>query len=294
MAFNTDRNMTNIISIPTPPQLSLPEQVVQAFLTPRRAAPAPEFLPPPVCSELVDTPSGRIALRRAGHGPRVLLLHGWEGQSADMAAFAAPLIEAGHEVVVMDLPAHGASEGRQTHIPHSARALLAVGQALGPLLAVVAHSVGSAVLAEALHQGLEARRAVLIGAPAHYAAYARQVAAIAGLDAAGTERLLQLLTAPLGLDIHEVSLPARAPALRQAALFIHSADDKVVRISDSEASAAAWPAARHWRLDGLGHRRILADPGVVRASVVFVQSGSAPAAATSPATTPLQRSAISA
>lgn len=283
MPFDTPSNMTIIMQTePTAIHRPSPEQVVQAFLTPRRAEPAPEFLPAPVTHLTLDTPSGRIALRRAGQGPRVLLLHGWEGQAADMAAFAAPLIDAGHEVVVMDLPAHGASEGRQTHIPHAARALLAVGQALGPLLAVVAHSVGSAVLAEALHQGLDARRAVLIGAPAHYAAYARQVAAMAGLDAAGAERLLQLLREPLGIDIHEVSLPARAPALTQAALFIHSSDDKVVRIADSEASAAAWPAARHWRLEGLGHRRILADRGVVRASVVFVQSGTAPAAAGMP------------
>lgn len=105
---------------------------------------------------------------------------------------------------------------------------------------------------------------------------------MAGLDAAGTERLLQLLRGPLGIDIHEVSLPARAVAFSQAALFIHSADDKVVAIADSLASASAWPAARHWRLDGLGHRRILADAEVVAACVTFVRSAVAPVAATMP------------
>jgi pimeloyl-ACP methyl ester carboxylesterase len=249
-----------------------PEQVLQAFLTPRPPrAPAPAFLPGAERLH-IDTPSGRVALHRAGQGPTVLLLHGWEGQAADLAAFAPPLQAAGFQVLAMDLPAHGGSEGRQTNIPHSARALRAVGDTLGPLHAVIAHSVGSAVLAEALHDGLQAKRAVLIAAPAHYASYARQVGALAGLDAAGIERLLHLLRGPLGVDIQEVSLPRRAASLTQPALFIHSADDRIVAIADSEASAAAWPGARHLRLDGLGHRRILQEPAVVAEALHFISS----------------------
>jgi pimeloyl-ACP methyl ester carboxylesterase len=249
-----------------------PEQVLHAFLTPRPPrAPTPDFLPG--ADRLhVDTPSGRVALQRLGHGPAVLLLHGWEGQAADLAAFAPPLLAAGFQVLAMDLPAHGDSEGRQTNIPHSARALRAVGDALGPLQAVIAHSVGSAVLAEALHAGLQAERAVLIAAPAHYASYARQVGMLAGLDAAGIARLLDLLREPLGVDIHEVSLPRRAATLAQPALFLHSPDDRVVAMADSEASAAAWPGARHLRLDGLGHRRILQEPAVIAQALQFISS----------------------
>jgi pimeloyl-ACP methyl ester carboxylesterase len=249
-----------------------PEQVLQAFLTPRPPrAPAPDFLPGADRLQ-IDTPSGRVALLRLGQGPAVLLLHGWEGQAADLAAFAPPLLAAGFQVLAMDLPAHGDSAGRQTNIPHSARALRAVGETLGRLHAVIAHSVGSAVLAEALHAGLAAERAVLIAAPAHYAAYARQTGQLAGLDAAGIARLLDLLREPLGIDIHEVSLPRRAAALTQPALFMHSADDRVVAIADSEASAAAWPGARHLRLDGLGHRRILQDPAVVAEALQFISA----------------------
>lgn len=255
--------------VPTELDRPPPAQVVDFFLTPRLPAPAPEFLPNPTALS-VDTPAGRVALRRTGQGPRVLLLHGWEGQASDLAAFAPPLLEAGFEVIAMDLPAHGASAGRQTSIPESARALHAVGEVLGPLHAVIAHSVGSAVLGEALHRGLQVARNVMIGAPAHYAAYARQVAAFAGLNADGTAQMLALLRERLGIDLHEVSLPARAPNFTQPALFIHSADDRIVAIADSEASAAAWPGARHLRVEGLGHRRILGDARVVAAAVEFV------------------------
>lgn len=249
-----------------------PEQVARAFLTPR---PPPQRGAPALAGAealRIATPEGEVALQRAGEGPAVLLLHGWEGQASDLSAFAPPLLDAGLGVLAMDLPAHGASAGRQTSIPQSARALRAVGEALGPLHAAIAHSVGSAVLAEALHAGLAARRAVLVSAPADYERFARGFAAASGLDAEGTEAMLALLRATLGVDVREISLPRRAPQLSQPALFIHSADDRVVAIEDSLASAAAWPGARHLRVEGLGHRRILADPAVVAAAIQFVSA----------------------
>ena len=92
----------------------------------------------------------------------------------------------------------------------------------------------------------------------------------AGLNADETAGMLALLRESRGIDVQQISLPARAARLAQPALFIHSADDRVVPIEDSIASAAAWPGARHLRVDGLGHRRILADAAVVEAAVGFV------------------------
>jgi pimeloyl-ACP methyl ester carboxylesterase len=247
-----------------------PEQVARAFLTPRPPQQRRPLALDGGTALRIATPEGEVALQRAGTGPSVLLLHGWEGQASDLAAFAPPLLVAGFGVLAMDLPAHGGSAGRQTSIPQSARALRAVGEALGPLHAVIAHSVGSAVLAEALHAGLAAERAVLVAAPAYYERHARGFAVASGLDAAGTEAMLELLSATIGADVREISLPRRAPNLRQAALFIHSSDDRVVAIEESLASAAAWPGARHVRVEGLGHRRVLADPAVVATATEFV------------------------
>lgn len=249
-----------------------PEEVARAFLTPR---------PPKERQTLsledgemlrIATPEGELALQRAGTGPLVLLLHGWEGQASDLAAFVAPLRHAGFGVLAMDLPAHGASAGRQMSIPQAARALVAVGKLLGPLHSAIAHSIGSGVLAEALNAGLSVRRAVLIAAPGHYEHFARSFADAAGLDTQGTEAMLGLLQTMIGGDVREISLPRRAPHLVQPALFIHSSDDRVAAVEDSLASAAAWPGAHHIRVEGLGHRRILSDPSVVAAAIAFVKA----------------------
>ena len=45
-----------------------------------------------------------------GEGARtVYLVHGWGGRGAQLAALVEPLVEAGHRVVMFDMPAHGDS-----------------------------------------------------------------------------------------------------------------------------------------------------------------------------------------
>lgn len=250
------------------PRLS-PTDVADAFLTPRTPQRRQALFLEGGEALRIATPQGEVALQRAGTGPAVLLLHGWEGQAADMAAFAPPLRAAGFSVVAMHLPAHGDSAGTQTSLPESARALHAVGQALGPLHAAIAHSMGAAILGEALHCGLVVQRVVMLASPARYEHYVRGHAAAAGLDAVATESMLSILSSRIGADVRGISMPGRAPQRRQPALFIHSADDRVVAIEDSLATAESWPGARHLRVDGLGHMRLLADPKVVAAAVDF-------------------------
>jgi pimeloyl-ACP methyl ester carboxylesterase len=251
-----------------------PARVAHAFLTPRAPRQKRALLLDGGKVLRLATPEGEVALQSVGSGPTVLLLHGWEGQASDLAPFVSPLLIAGFSVLIMDLPAHGASAGQQTSIPQSARALIAVGKAQGPLHAVIAHSIGSAVLVEALNAGLAVQRAVLIAAPAHYEHYARSFAASVGLDTDSIEAMLGQLRATIGIEVSEISVPRRAPNLVQPALFIHSSDDQIVSIEESLESASAWPGARHVRVEGLGHRRILSDAAVVGMAIEFISIAS--------------------
>src|SRR2546426_767334 len=45
-----------------------------------------------------------------GDGPTVLLVHGWNGNAAQLAGLVPPLLRAGYYVATPDLPAHGARE----------------------------------------------------------------------------------------------------------------------------------------------------------------------------------------
>jgi pimeloyl-ACP methyl ester carboxylesterase len=259
----------------TPITAFTPAQAARAFLTPRPpAAPQPLRLPGATALRL-PTAEVELAALAAGDGPTVLLVHGWEGQASDLQAIVDALLATGHRVVALDLLAHGASGGRRTSIPASARALLQAAPALGPLHAVVAHSVGSAVAVTAMARGLPVGRAALLAAPAFYADHARSFARQLGLDATATAQMIERLRDE-GVDVDAIAAPALVHALPQPALYVHSADDRVVPIADAHAACAAWPGARLWRVDGLGHRRLLFDPAVVAVVTTFVATGALP------------------
>ena len=74
--------------------------------------------------------------------PAVILVHGWEGRGSQLGAFVEPLLAAGHRVVAFDAPGHGESTIRHASAVDHAKALAKVARAVGPVHAVIGHSIG--------------------------------------------------------------------------------------------------------------------------------------------------------
>lgn len=217
----------------------------------------------------LDVAGRRLATWTWGAGPAVLLVHGWGGRGGQLGAFVPPLVGAGFRVVAFDAPAHGASEGRLTTMPDIARAVRSVGEALGPVRGILGHSGGAAASAWALRrwlldgvvEGVEA--VALIAPPAGFGAYLDAFAAHLGLSADSRARLRRRLEARLGQPFDAFDLPRLVAEFPHAALVVHDREDAEVPWSDGAAIAAAWPGAELVTTRGLGHRRILRDPGVL-------------------------------
>ncbi|MFV9503883.1 MAG: alpha/beta fold hydrolase [Oscillochloridaceae bacterium umkhey_bin13] len=97
--------------------------------------------------QLLDLPTGRLAYRRAGQGPSLLLIHGWGGSSRYwIGAFA--LLTERYDLIAVDLPGCGASSpppGPAT-LAQLAQSVIHLTEALElqqPVL--VGHSLGAAV-----------------------------------------------------------------------------------------------------------------------------------------------------
>jgi pimeloyl-ACP methyl ester carboxylesterase len=262
--------------MPTPTMT--PAQAARAFLTPRPPKRRVPLQLPDARALRIATPEVELAAVVAGAGPTVLMVHGWEGQASDLSSIAHALIAQGHRVIVLDLPAHGASGGHQASIPAMARALLHAAPAFGALHAVVAHSVGTAVTITAMSRGLTAQRAVLLAAPARYADFVHRFATAVGLDQQGAAEMIERLLDE-GVDVAQIESPRLVRTLTADALYVHSADDPVVPIADAQSACAAWPGAQLLQVDGLGHGRLLVEPTIVQAVVRFI----APLAARTPA-----------
>lgn len=208
-----------------------------------------------------------------GRGPTVMLVHGWGSRAGRFAAVASALVEAGFRVVAYDAPAHGISSGRFASLPEFARALRAVAVAAGPVYGLVGHSLGGAAASLALHDGLAASRAVLIAPPADVVVFSHAFATHVGLPPRAHAAMRRNLETRLRMRWDDIHIPTLAPRLRAPVLVIHDREDPDVPYRHAEEIVRAWPEAKLVTTTGLGHRAIVKDPAVVRATVEFLREG---------------------
>ena len=214
----------------------------------------------------------RMTIRawRWGSGPAVLLVHGWEGRGAQLAAFVDPLLEKGLSVVAFDAPGHGASTGSRSSLPHFAWGVRGVSDAIGGTRAIVGHSLGCAATTLALREGLTTERLVYIAPPLDPSDYVVRFGAMLGISTAVLEGMKQRIEERFLRKWSDYSQAATAPAVTTPLLIVHDREDDDTPWSDGAALARAWPDARLITTTGLGHRRILRDPSVVAAATDFV------------------------
>jgi len=189
-----------------------------------------------------------IAYREYGSGPTLLLLHGWSCRQ-DFWEGQIEALAAGHHVVTLDLPGHGASPAGRADRAWSMEAfggdVVAVADAVGAHdLVLVGHSMGGAVAVEAALR-LGSRCRLLLGVDtfneaAFYAA--RPAEEIAGRcahfrsDYAGKMAgMVQAITVP-GLD----------PAVAGTITAGMAANDVDVGLAVLEA-LLAWDVEAKWR-----------------------------------------------
>jgi pimeloyl-ACP methyl ester carboxylesterase len=243
------------------------------FLTPRKhARPAAEAqMLQRARSFWLPSEFGPLAAWEWGHrGPRVLLVHGWEGRGSQLSALVNPLLDKGFRVVTFDAPGHGDSPGDRSSYFHFARSIEQVAEALGPLHAIVTHSMGGASTLWASRHGPLAERLVLISPPIDLRDFTRQFCGFLGLPESVRERMHWRLDARFGVPIDEVRAEALASRMGGPLLVVHDEADRDVPIACGEAIVNQWPGSELLRTRGLGHRRILRDEQVLQAVTQFV------------------------
>ncbi|HID48163.1 MAG TPA: alpha/beta fold hydrolase [Chromatiales bacterium] len=215
---------------------------------------------------------GPLALYLWGQGTKtVLLIHGWNGRGTQMGAFAGPLVAAGYRVIAFDGPGHGRSPGRSSSIFRFVDAVRAIEREFGPFHAVVTHSFGALVVARALRDGLGATRVVCISPPARFEFLIDGFVDALQIPPRTRRAFLARGEKIFGRDVWQrLSGDVNAAGLEVPALVIHDENDREVPLSEGQRLAAAWPGAQLVRTRGLGHRRILRDPGVIQRVIDFL------------------------
>jgi pimeloyl-ACP methyl ester carboxylesterase len=214
--------------------------------------------------------SQRVAAWSWGEGPPVLLVHGWAGTGAQLAAFASPLVQAGHRVVTFDAPGHGASDGTRSSLLDFAEAIHAIAARTGPLAGIVAHSLGSTSAVLAMRQGLDVARAVFIGPPADPMAYFRRFLRKFGVPEALRDGVSRDIEERHHFRWADLDVRSVGKEMKRPLLVLHDEADADVPWTEGAAIADAWPGARFVRSAGLGHFAILYDAQSVATAASFL------------------------
>jgi pimeloyl-ACP methyl ester carboxylesterase len=249
------------------------ELMLRAFCTPKKAVAmhwdqglAPE-------RQWLDAGGERIAIYRWGpslNGKKVLLAHGWSGRSEQLRAFVEPLRAQGFAVYAFDQPAHGESTGSTANIPRFARTLRAVADHLGPLHAVVTHSMGGPAAVFAIREGLKVSKLAMIAPPSTPRKFIQGFWRMLGISDELGQRMNRLLEARERFSLPDVDVAQLAPYVSSPVLVVHDRSDREVAYGEGVQWSQSLADAKLLTTEGLGHNRLLAAAQVSEAVAQFV------------------------
>lgn len=219
--------------------------------------------------------AGLTVYRRASPtpGPVVLLLHGWGGHAGQLLALAHALHEKGLQAVMLDMPAHGRSLGGVSNLAQFARAVdyaaARLRQQGHALHAVVAHSLGANAAAFAASRGLAVQGLVLLAPPASPHEYTRLFARMFGLSEDTRAALQGRLEAREGILMPQFEPASVGPRIHVPTLVVHDRGDRVNPFANGQAYSRAIVGAELLATEGVGHTKLLKDPGVLASVAAF-------------------------
>ena len=210
-----------------------------------------------------------------GAGQPVVLMHGWGGHAGQLGGFVAPLLESGFQPILIEALGHGESDAsrlgyRQASFLDFARGMAALENQVGRFHGVIAHSGGGVATVLALQAGLDLDRLVLIAPMARPHRYAALFSQALGLGPDVEARWQARASQRVGFQWDDLDVTRAGERIAlPPALVIHDRADREVPYSEGRAIAESWPSARLITTEGLGHRRLLRDPEVIRGAVAF-------------------------
>jgi len=212
-----------------------------------------------------------VSILTWGQGPLILFIHGWSGRGTQVAPFLDGLISDGYSVISFDGPAHGETPGNKTNILEMSKVVLAINEKYGPFQAAITHSFAGMVIAYVMSKGFQLQKVVSISPPDSMDTVTDIIRHALTIPDRAMKVMQDKANRFFGNGFSEkLSTTNNVKNLDTKALIIHDEDDDDVPWQSGQAVADAYKNAKFIRTRGLGHRRIIRDPDVVKATVEFI------------------------
>ncbi|MGL2966917.1 alpha/beta hydrolase [Flavobacterium sp. XGLA_31] len=207
-----------------------------------------------------------------GSGSRkVLLVHGWSGRGTQLVKIADMLIGMGFQVVSFDAPAHGKSSGKTTLMPEFIASVLEIEKQFGPFEYAIGHSLGGMSILNAIKQGLQVKKAVIIGSGDIIQDIIDDFIRKLQLKPGVGIRIKKYFERKTKENMESYASHRAAQSVNIPTLIIHDKNDHDVPVTAAHHIHSHLKNSELMLTEGLGHRKILGDEKVLNRIKEFLK-----------------------
>jgi pimeloyl-ACP methyl ester carboxylesterase len=201
---------------------------------------------------------------------KVLLIHGWSGRGTQLFKIADKLLENGFMTISFDAPAHGKSTGKTTMMNEFVQTALILEKEFGPFEIALGHSLGGMAVLNGTKQGLNIKKAIVIGAGDVITDIVADFVAKLELKQTMVTKIKNHFYKKFGEDIDNYSAYIAAKSVKIPILVIHDTEDVEVPVSCAHHIRQNLEQGEILITNGLGHSRILKDTKVINRIIEFI------------------------
>jgi pimeloyl-ACP methyl ester carboxylesterase len=220
---------------------------------------------------LIPELNQKVMVYSYGYSKRkVLLIHGWSGRGTQLFKIADKLLENGFMTISFDAPAHGKSTGKKTMMNEFVKTALLLEKEFGPFEIAIGHSLGGMAILNGVKQGLNVKKAIVIGSGDVISDIIKEFLAKLQLKPKMADKIKLKFYKNFGEDIDNYSAYIAAKEVKIPTLVLHDTEDKDVPVSCAHHIRQNLEQGEILITNGLGHSRILKDSQVINRIIEFI------------------------
>ncbi len=208
-----------------------------------------------------------------GDSPKkVLLVHGWSGRGTQLVKIADALLEKGYSTISFDAPAHGKSGSKTTIMPEFIACILEMEKQFGPFEYAIGHSLGGMSILNAVKQGLNIKKAVIIGSGDIIQDILDDFVSKIQMKPIIASMMKKYFEKKFGEPMELYSGSFAAQSVEIPILVIHDENDEDINIKAAYNIHKNLKNSQLIVTEKLGHRKILGDKKVIEMLLKFISN----------------------
>jgi esterase/lipase len=190
----------------------------------------------------------------AGNKTKILLVHGWESNSARWAKTVAYLQKSGCTIIAIDAPAHGQSSGKEFNVPLYTEYINKAVQKFNPSI-IIGHSIGGAacIYHQYLHPETSIKKMVILGAPSDLKTLLGNYINMLSLNKKLFSSLEKRYLENFNTKLDHFSGGTFAKHIQIEGIVAHDTTDNVVAFEEGQKIANSWKNGKFITTRDLGH-----------------------------------------